>query len=101
MSDAAVRRKPRPPAQLLESYRALDGVFDEVLGPDSQPRAHYASVMGELEALGVSELKRRWEAAGRYVHEQGITYNVYGDARVMEGKPATEDRRKGQTRLNI
>lgn len=84
MSEATAKRKPSPPAQLLESYRALDGVFDEVLDADGQPRAHYAAVLGELETLGVAELKRRWDTAGRYVHEQGITYNIYGDARGME-----------------
>ena len=84
MSEATARRKPSPPAQLLESYRALDGVFDEVLDAEGQPRAHYAAVLGELETLGVAELQRRWETAGRYVHEQGITYNIYGDARGME-----------------
>ncbi len=84
MSDSVVRRKQKAPARLLEGYRGLEDVFDEVLGAQGQARPHYARVIGELEALGVAELRRRWEAAGRYVHEQGITYNVYGDPRGME-----------------
>ena len=84
MSETVVPHKAKPPAELLEGYRAVAGVFDEVVDANGQPRPHYAQVIGELETLGVAELNRRWETAARYVHEQGITYNVYGDPRGME-----------------
>jgi uncharacterized circularly permuted ATP-grasp superfamily protein len=37
-----------------------------------------------LNTLGPSEFRHRAETARRLVQEQGITYNVYGDARGME-----------------
>src|SRR5262245_17759991 len=40
--------------------------------------------MQQLEELGPAELTRRHETTQRLVHEQGITYNVYGDPRGME-----------------
>ncbi|MEI9863441.1 MAG: hypothetical protein WDN00_02585 [Limisphaerales bacterium] len=36
------------------------------------------------EAFGTPELSRRADACQRFVHEHGITYNVYGDPRGME-----------------
>ena len=47
-------------------------------------RPHYTGLMRELDELGPSELQRRDDTCRRLVHEQGITYNVYGDPRGME-----------------
>jgi uncharacterized circularly permuted ATP-grasp superfamily protein/uncharacterized alpha-E superfamily protein len=38
----------------------------------------------ELDSLGSAEFRRRAETARRLIQEQGITYNVYGDARGIE-----------------
>jgi uncharacterized circularly permuted ATP-grasp superfamily protein/uncharacterized alpha-E superfamily protein len=35
--------------------------------------------MSRLDSLGAAELGRRWEHAQRLIHENGITYNTYGD----------------------
>jgi uncharacterized circularly permuted ATP-grasp superfamily protein/uncharacterized alpha-E superfamily protein len=69
---------------LLANYRAGAGAFDELLTTDGELRPHYAAFVGELGDLGVGELKRRSETGRRLVHEQGITYNVYGDPRGIE-----------------
>ena len=71
-------------ADLLSGYKPGASAFDEFLGDDGRPRAHYAGLLAALQELGPAELKRRQETSQRLVHEQGITYNVYGDPRGME-----------------
>jgi len=72
------------PASLLSGYQPSAAPFDEFLTDRGEPRPHYAGLLGALEEFGVPELQRRSETCQRLVHEQGITYNVYGDPRGME-----------------
>jgi len=76
--------KAAPPASLLANYPASEAAFDELLGEDSQPRPHFSKLVGTLEEFSTAELQRRSDTCQRLVHEQGITYNVYGDPRGME-----------------
>ena len=71
-------------AKLLSGYRRNAGTFDELLARDGEIFPHYAKMLGALEEFGPAELARRADASQRFVHEQGITYNVYGDPRGME-----------------
>ena len=76
---------PTAPVQdLFAAYRAASGVFDELRAGDGAWRAHYGGLRQSLDELGPAELKRRDDTCQRLVHEQGITYNVYGDPRGME-----------------
>ncbi len=72
------------PASLLSGYQPSAAPFDEFLTDRGEPRPHYARLLGALEEFGEPELQRRSETCQRLVHEQGITYNVYGDPRGME-----------------
>ncbi len=47
-------------------------------------RPHYETLIRSLDELGGEELHRRWETGRRFIHEQGVTYNVYGDPMGME-----------------
>ena len=76
--------KKASPGKLLSGYRRTAGAFDELLTPEGDLFPHYAKLLGELEQFGAAELSRRAEASQRFVHEHGITYNVYGDARGLE-----------------
>ncbi len=76
--------KKATPAGLLSGYKHSAGAFDELLAADGEIFPHYAKLLGELEEFGASELSRRADACQRFVHEHGITYNVYGDPRGME-----------------
>ncbi len=69
---------------LLSGYQRAADAFDELLAADNKVLPHYAMLMGELESFGPTELSRRTDACQRFVHEHGITYNVYGDPRGME-----------------
>lgn len=70
--------------RLLRDYKTTPGVYDEVLDASGAIRAPYRPLINELEKLGVEELQRRWETGRRFIHEQGVTYNVYGDPLGME-----------------
>ena len=80
----AAKKVALKPASLLSGYQQNPSVFDEFLADNGQPRAHYTSLLSALQELGPAELKRRQETGERLIHEQGITYNVYGDPRGME-----------------
>jgi uncharacterized circularly permuted ATP-grasp superfamily protein/uncharacterized alpha-E superfamily protein len=85
MSETLARSETKPaPASLLASYQSNAGAFDELLGPGGRSRPHYTRLMDTLEEFGVAETRRRRETCERLVHEQGITYNVYDDARGIE-----------------
>jgi uncharacterized circularly permuted ATP-grasp superfamily protein/uncharacterized alpha-E superfamily protein len=65
-------------------YERLPGLHDEMLDAEGAPRAHWAPLVRSLERMGAAELTRRWEGARRLIHENGVTYNVYGDPRGMD-----------------
>ena len=71
-------------APVFANYRRTPGLFDECLTEEGKVRPHYAGFLDTLSLTGTGELKRRWDNSRRLVQEQGIAYNVYGDARGME-----------------
>lgn len=74
---------PARPAWLAD-YRPPGPVYDEFTTAEGKVRPHCEGLAAELAGISGPELKRRSEAAQRIIHEQGITYNVYGDPRGME-----------------
>jgi uncharacterized circularly permuted ATP-grasp superfamily protein/uncharacterized alpha-E superfamily protein len=81
--DTSLAKKAKP-AGLLSGYKPGPAAFDELLAKDGEIFPHYAKLLGELEEFGAAELARRADACQRFVHEHGITYNVYGDPRGLE-----------------
>lgn len=65
-------------------YTPRAGLYDEMLGADRQARPHWNGFLTALTTLGLLELMRRWEEAKQLIHENGVTYNVYGDPRGMD-----------------
>lgn len=84
MSDALKTSKPTATPWLLEQYQQSLRGFDELMTADGAVRPHYRNFLDELGRFSREELKHRQDVARRIVHEQGITYNVYGDSRGME-----------------
>ena len=62
--------------QLL--YQAVPGFQDEMLAADGTVRPHWRTLMNSLAEMGEG-FARRWQEGRRLIHENGITYNVYGD----------------------
>jgi len=83
MNETSVEPEKTAAPPPVENLRAAK-LFDESVADDGALRPHYAKFFSSLEQTGATELARRWENSRRLVQEQGITYNVYGDARGME-----------------
>ncbi len=84
MTNSTAVQKKKALKGLLANYQPSSTAFDELLGADGELRPHYAPLVQSLEQMGEPELRRRSETCRRLVHEQGIVYNVYGDARGIE-----------------
>src|SRR5580700_4399751 len=71
---------PADPSQLdaAWSYEANPGFHDEVLG-SGKVRPHWMALTEALTAMGHAGLAKRWQQGQRMIHDNGITYNVYGD----------------------
>lgn len=83
--EAGAAEKAAPAvAGLLAKYQSHEAAFDELLADGGEVRPHYTKLVGALEEFSPEELQRRSDTCRRFVHEQGITYNVYGDPRGME-----------------
>ena len=65
-------------------YAHIAGVFDEMRAPNGEARPHFETLLGELDSLGIEEIRRRRDACDQIIHEQGITYTVYGDPQGVE-----------------
>src|SRR5688572_22591521 len=63
---------------LAAGYVAPAPAFDELGG------AHWQRFLERLAALGMAEVGRRWQTAKQLIHENGVTYNVYGDPQGLE-----------------
>ncbi len=66
-------------ARLLAGYRPLAGAYDELCAADGAVREPWAPLVDDLAGQTVAELQRRWETGRRFIRDQGITYNVYGE----------------------
>ena len=61
-----------------------EGFFDELITKDGQPRQGAAPLVEQINALTPKDLRRRQKAAERALHQQGITFSVYGDKKGTE-----------------
>jgi len=52
--------------------------------PNGGARPAAEKLVSALEAIGVDEVRRRWDQARRLIRDNGVTYNVYGDPRGMD-----------------
>ncbi len=62
---------------LLEHYRPVPGVPDEMVDADGNARPIWASLIDRLEELGPEELSRRFSRADQYLRDAGVYYRVY------------------------
>jgi len=76
---------PPPPktasegSDLLSSYRANPGFYDEFLDSEQGPRAHWQKIAGALQAIDSESWLKRRSQLQRLVRENGMTFNVYSD----------------------
>lgn len=65
---------------LAQAYRGAPQVFDEMVGADGQLRPHWRALLAQLGALDAAQLERRAENARQLIHQNGVSYDVYGES---------------------
>jgi len=63
---------------LLDSYRPMPRVYDEMLTADGRVREHWVHAGRVIGELGLDELRLRDHETRRLLDDDGVTYNVYG-----------------------
>ena len=74
----------KTPQSLFEAYTVSTESYNEVFAAPGAPRPHWESIVRFLDTIGHRELTQRWQHARQMLHENGVTYNVYGDPQGME-----------------
>ncbi|MDP2226144.1 MAG: circularly permuted type 2 ATP-grasp protein [Moraxellaceae bacterium] len=65
---------------LLAAYPHDPACFDEVRAADGAPHPHWEGFARVLGTFTPAQMQQRQDLVNRLVHENGITYNIYGDA---------------------
>lgn len=61
-----------------------DQFYDELIAADGKPRAEARLLIEHINAMSSNELRHRQKAAERALHQQGITFSVYGNKKGTE-----------------
>ncbi len=59
-------------------------IYDEMVNGHGGLRPHWQTFLGALGPLDPEMMAERWEEARRLLHQNGVTYNIYGDPQGME-----------------
>ncbi|CAO3421112.1 circularly permuted type 2 ATP-grasp protein [Azospirillum doebereinerae] len=59
-------------------------VYDEMVTGQGRLRPQWQTFMSTLGPLDADLMAVRWEEARRLLHQNGVTYNIYGDPKGME-----------------
>lgn len=68
-----------PGSGMLAGYAPPGGVFDELSIATGNLRPHWRELSTALLKIGPEEFARRRDQAARHIHENGVTYNAFGD----------------------
>ncbi|MFI5308576.1 MAG: circularly permuted type 2 ATP-grasp protein, partial [Polyangiales bacterium] len=71
-------------ADLVRGYGRPHGAYDELLDERGELRPHFRALFAQLQALGNDVLERRWDKARQLLHDNGASYNVYGDPKGVD-----------------
>ena len=63
----------------LTGYTPPQEYFDEYFDKDGQPRPHWRKIAEQFGRMELSSWQRRQRQLERLIHDNGITYNVYGE----------------------
>jgi uncharacterized circularly permuted ATP-grasp superfamily protein/uncharacterized alpha-E superfamily protein len=80
----SVTTVPAGSTPLSEGYRPAAHLFDEMCLATGELRPHCEYLIRALEALGHEEFERRKFEVRHLLNENGVTYNVYGEAQLIE-----------------
>ncbi|HUG61667.1 MAG TPA: circularly permuted type 2 ATP-grasp protein, partial [Methylomirabilota bacterium] len=66
-------------AGLVNGYRPLPGVYDEMMQADGAIRPVWNRFLGALDPLGSDQIAEAFDRAGRHLRDSGVFYRVYDD----------------------
>src|SRR5690349_1604351 len=72
------------PSDLVSGYPLTAGVYDELRDPYGVVRPHYKTLFEHFNGLGQETLERQWDKARQLLHDNGVSYNVYGDPKGLD-----------------
>src|SRR5215467_13872789 len=80
---------PDPDRALSASYAGspsggVGGGWDEMVDGQRQVRPHWLPFVAEIDRMGGGEVATRWQRAQELIHDNGVSFNVYGDPQGME-----------------
>lgn len=64
---------------LIVNYSCPNDVYDEMFVSAGQIRPHWEYVIRSLHALGQDKFEYRQQEVRRFLRDNGVTYNIYGD----------------------
>jgi len=75
-----------PPSRLNAAwqYQPRAGFHDEMIDATGKIRPHWQDLANALNRIGPAGLADRWHEGRRLIHDNGVTYNVYGDSQSTE-----------------
>src|SRR6516164_7875853 len=81
-SGQATKARPahRRVTQWMRDYVRLQGIPDEYIAQDGQPRAVWTRFFDHFAALTPADIDRRFGAADRHLREAGVTYRAPGES---------------------
>ena len=82
--------KPSPRLDTAWAYQPRPGFHDEMLTAQGEIRPHWQNLVTSLNLIGPAGLAERWQEGRRLLHDNGVTYNVYGDN--VYGDPQSVER---------
>jgi len=84
MLETSPEPRPRTSAKSRVPYPPSEGIYDEMVEGERSVRAHYRRIHELWSRLTPAELAERRRAVDGAFLRQGITFNVYGDAKGVE-----------------
>ena len=76
--------EPQSRLNSVWQYQPRKGFYDEMLEPGGSIRPHWRPIVETLNQIGPEGLASRWKEGRRLIHDNGVTYNVYGDPQTNE-----------------
>lgn len=67
-------------SKLFEGFRQEPDRYNEIFRDNGSVRTPWKSFMEVLDASSPEHMQQRYELVDRQIQENGVTYNVYGDA---------------------
>jgi len=68
-------------SSLLAAYERDPRHYHEMLDEDGTVRPHWRQLLADLEGSSTMQIRHRLDFVARQIREDGITYNIYADAR--------------------